>query len=110
MPNSQSSTANIILQATNDITIDDLADDELDMDIQSGASSGQRGSLTIIADFDEDGSGDFSMNIGDEIRTRRPKGERIINHDDANTCPDGFPCQGCADLPTTPEAAHLVLT
>ena len=26
------------------------------------------------------------------------------------TCPDGFPCQGCADLPTTPEAAHLVLT
>ncbi len=55
--------ANIILQATNNVTINDLTDNTLSL-----AATG--GSLTIRADFDGDGIGSFSMNTGDTIRTQ----------------------------------------
>ncbi|MCU0961563.1 MAG: hypothetical protein MUF48_15815, partial [Pirellulaceae bacterium] len=56
-------TAHIILQATNNITIHDLADNTLSL-------AATTGSLTIHADFDGDGAGAFSMNAGDTIRTQ----------------------------------------
>ena len=55
--------ANIVLQATNNITINDLTDNLLNLAATSG-------SLTILADSDADGSGSFSMNTGDTIRTQ----------------------------------------
>jgi len=58
-------TGNIILQATNDITIRDLADDELDF---SGTPS-VFNDITFIADADNNGVGSFSMNVGDSILT-----------------------------------------
>ncbi|HIK11841.1 MAG TPA: filamentous hemagglutinin N-terminal domain-containing protein, partial [Oscillatoriaceae cyanobacterium M33_DOE_052] len=52
--------ANVELQATNDIVIDDLADNELAF--QSGA-----GVINIAADYDNDGFGSFVMSPGDRI-------------------------------------------
>ena len=49
----------IILEATNDITIEDLSDDILE---------GSHHAIEFIADSDNDGSGDFSMNSGDTIQ------------------------------------------
>jgi hypothetical protein len=60
-----SAGANIVLQATNDITLNDLADNVLS--IQANGS----GSLTITADADGDGIGAFIMNSADTIQTQR---------------------------------------
>ena len=57
------SNANIILEATNDITLNDLADNRLALPTDSTAS------ITITADSDGDGSGAFIMNSGDTIAT-----------------------------------------
>ena len=57
------SNANIILEATNDITLNDLADNRLALPTDSTAS------ITITADSDGDGSGGFIMNSGDTIAT-----------------------------------------
>ena len=56
-------TANIVLQATRNVTINDLADNTL-------ALAATTGSLTIRADADGDGVGSFSMNSGDTLRTQ----------------------------------------
>ena len=56
-------TANIILQATNDVTINDLSDNTLNL-------AATTGSLTIRADANGNGTGNFSMNTGDTIRTQ----------------------------------------
>jgi hypothetical protein len=56
-------TANIVLQATNNVTINDLSDNTL-------ALAATTGSLTIRADADGNGTGSFSMNSSDTIRTR----------------------------------------
>ncbi|MCT7980021.1 CHAT domain-containing protein [Laspinema olomoucense] len=52
--------ADITLEASNDITIEDLSDNELTF------KSGE-GAITFNADADRDGSGSFSMNEGDSI-------------------------------------------
>ncbi|MCT7958383.1 beta strand repeat-containing protein, partial [Laspinema palackyanum] len=52
--------ADVTLEATNDITIEDLSDNELTF------ASGW-GDITFNADADSDGSGSFSMNQGDSI-------------------------------------------
>jgi filamentous hemagglutinin family protein len=57
------SNASIILDATNNITIDDLSDDLLNLNITTG-------SITFTADADGDGHGAFFMNQDDTIRTR----------------------------------------
>ncbi|MDJ0568130.1 MAG: filamentous hemagglutinin N-terminal domain-containing protein [Pleurocapsa sp. MO_192.B19] len=49
-----SGDTNVILQATNDITIEDLADDELTFSSGSGV-------IAFTADADRDGAGDFVM-------------------------------------------------
>lgn len=60
-----SATANIVLQADNDITINDLADNELSLQTGSGYS------ISIFTDFDNSGSGDFIMqDTADIIRTQ----------------------------------------
>ncbi|HBB32537.1 MAG TPA: hypothetical protein DDZ80_14015 [Cyanobacteria bacterium UBA8803] len=56
-------TANIVLEATNDITIDDLADNILSLQATTGA-------ITFRADADRDGVGAFAMNPGDTLRTQ----------------------------------------
>ncbi|MEW6494458.1 MAG: glycosyltransferase, partial [Cyanobacteriota bacterium] len=55
--------ANIILQALNNITINDLYGDELNLQATTG-------SITFTADADGSGVGDFSMNAGDTIITQ----------------------------------------
>jgi len=70
----QAANSNIILQATNDITIQNLADDELDL-------AGGPGSIEFIADADQDGAGDFRME--DRTDTIRTNG-RAINISGAN--------------------------
>jgi filamentous hemagglutinin family protein len=56
-------TTNIILQATNDITINDLTDDNLDL------QTGPINSVSFVADADASGVGAFSMAAGDMINT-----------------------------------------
>lgn len=53
----------ITLEATNNITINDLADDVLNLQLTTG-------SITFTADSDRIGGGDFTMNAGDTIRTQ----------------------------------------
>ena len=59
-----SGDTNIVLQATNDITLQDLSDDRLDL------ATG-KGIITLSADADRDGMGDFVMedNVADTIFT-----------------------------------------
>jgi len=52
---SQANSANIVLEATNDITLNDLADDTL------GLATDGSGSLTLTADSDNSGSGSIVM-------------------------------------------------
>ncbi len=54
-------TTNILLEATNDIIINDLADNVLRF------AAGPGGSITFKADADGDGNGSFSMNSADAI-------------------------------------------
>ncbi|MDH3283967.1 MAG: hypothetical protein OEQ13_04440, partial [Acidobacteriota bacterium] len=56
----QSEVSNLDLQANGNFTIEDLADDSLDL----------THAITITADFDEDGEGAFSMAAGDAIVTQ----------------------------------------
>jgi hypothetical protein len=55
-------TANIVLTASGNITLNNLTDNVLDLLTAAG-------SLTIIADSDNAGGGTFSMNSGDTIQT-----------------------------------------
>lgn len=57
-------TSNLVLEATNSITINDLADNVLAFNINSG------GSITMSADTDSTGGGSFVMNTGDTISTQ----------------------------------------
>ncbi|MEG4851639.1 CHAT domain-containing protein [Microcoleus sp. B5-D4] len=59
---SMSATANVVLEALNDITIADLADNQLSFQATTG-------SVTLRADADRNGAGVFSMNSGDTIST-----------------------------------------
>ncbi|MEG4067968.1 CHAT domain-containing protein [Microcoleus sp. Pol11C2] len=59
---SMSATANVVLEALNDITIADLADNQLSFQATTG-------SVTFRADADGNGAGVFSMNSGDTIST-----------------------------------------
>ncbi|MEG4343991.1 CHAT domain-containing protein [Microcoleus sp. A003_D6] len=59
---SMSATANVVLEALNDITIADLADNQLSFQTTTG-------SVTFRADADRSGAGVFSMNSGDTIST-----------------------------------------
>ncbi|HIK11142.1 MAG TPA: CHAT domain-containing protein [Oscillatoriaceae cyanobacterium M33_DOE_052] len=54
--------AEVILEATNDITIENLSNNPLTLSFKSG-------SIAFTADADNDGNGSFSMNTGDIIRT-----------------------------------------
>ncbi|MEC9292364.1 MAG: filamentous hemagglutinin N-terminal domain-containing protein [Pseudomonadota bacterium] len=56
--------ANITLQAEDNITIDDIADDSLDLAMDG------TGSFTLIADNDADGVGTISMDASDAIVTQ----------------------------------------
>jgi len=60
-----SAGTNIIIQATNNITVNDLADNQLTL------STGPGGSVTFTANSDAAGGGDFSMNSGDTIRAEK---------------------------------------
>jgi fibronectin-binding autotransporter adhesin len=62
---SLAATSNIILEATNDITINSLTTDGV-LDLATTNS----GSLTITADSDSDGNGSFSMDTGDTLSTQ----------------------------------------
>jgi len=55
-------SANVVLEATNDITIDNLLDNELTF------ATGPGGSIRFTADADGDNVGDFSMDRTDAIR------------------------------------------
>lgn len=59
-----SDNANLILEATNNVTIEDLSDNLLDLQINNS------GSITITADSDGNGNGNFTMNIQDTIQTQ----------------------------------------
>ena len=58
------SNSNLVLEATNNIVINDLADNVLALAIDSG------GSITLSADTDSTGGGSFTMNAGDTISTQ----------------------------------------
>lgn len=58
------SNSNLVLEATNNIVINDLADNVLAFGIDSG------GSISMAADTDSTGGGSFSMNAGDTISTQ----------------------------------------
>ena len=60
--------ANIRLEATNNIVIEDLPDDFLTIPAPSGAGVGA-GAIAFVADADGDGIGQFSMNPGDTLLT-----------------------------------------
>jgi filamentous hemagglutinin family protein len=60
---SMSATANIVLEALNDIKIADLADNQLTFQATTG-------SITFKADADRSGAGVFSMNANDRISTQ----------------------------------------
>ncbi|WP_013322012.1 CHAT domain-containing protein [Gloeothece verrucosa] len=55
-------TANVVLEATNNITINDLADNQLTF------QPGPGGSIRLTADADNNGNGSFSMNSNDTIQ------------------------------------------
>ncbi|MEL7036372.1 MAG: CHAT domain-containing protein [Cyanobacteria bacterium J06592_8] len=55
-------TANIVLEARDNITINNLSDNQLNLQASSG-------SVTFTADADGDGTGTFSMNSNDSIQT-----------------------------------------
>ncbi len=57
-------TSNLVLEATNSITINDLADNVLAFNINSG------GSISMAADTDSTGGGSFTMNASDTISTQ----------------------------------------
>lgn len=57
-----SATSNIVLEALNDIKIEDLADNQLSFQATTG-------SIVFKADADRSGAGAFSMNPGDRIST-----------------------------------------
>lgn len=62
--------ANIVLEATNNITLNDLADDELDLSGPDGSSLPvvEIGSVTVTADADADGAGSFiTLDTNDTI-------------------------------------------
>ncbi|MEG4985044.1 CHAT domain-containing protein [Microcoleus sp. BR0-C5] len=59
---SMSATSNVVLEALNDITIADLADNQLSFQATTG-------SVTLKADADRNGAGVFSMNAADTIST-----------------------------------------
>jgi len=59
-----SGTSNLVLEATNNIVLNDLADNELAFAINTG------GSIVITADSDSNGVGSFSMNTGDTLSTQ----------------------------------------
>ncbi|MEQ8466271.1 CHAT domain-containing protein [Coleofasciculus sp. E1-EBD-02] len=59
----ESLSGNVTLEATNDITIEDLASDNLDLHTGYGKT------ITFRADADGNGVGDFWMNQGDTIST-----------------------------------------
>ncbi|MCY7382150.1 MAG: CHAT domain-containing protein [Microcoleus sp. CAN_BIN18] len=59
---SMSATSNVVLEALNDIKIDDLADNQLSFRATTG-------SVTFRADADRNGAGVFSMNPRDTIST-----------------------------------------
>ncbi|MEG4406969.1 CHAT domain-containing protein [Microcoleus sp. MON2_D5] len=59
---SMSATSNVVLEALNDITIADLADNQLSFQATTG-------SVTLRADADRNGAGAFSMNAADTIST-----------------------------------------
>ena len=58
------SSSNLVLEATNNITINDLADNTLAFAIDSG------GSITFSADTDSTGGGSFTMDASDTISTQ----------------------------------------
>lgn len=60
---SMSASANLVLEALNDIKIADLADNQLRFQATTG-------SVTLRADADRNGAGVFSMNSGDTLSTR----------------------------------------
>ncbi|NOX76524.1 MAG: filamentous hemagglutinin N-terminal domain-containing protein [Gammaproteobacteria bacterium] len=57
-------SSNLILEATNDITLNNLADNVLSM------ATDNLGSITLTADSDGDGAGRFGMDAGDTIATQ----------------------------------------
>jgi len=59
--------ANIVIEATNDIVIEDLADNELTIPATGTDSAVPPRSITFKADADRDGNGRFDMNTGDTI-------------------------------------------
>ncbi|MEQ9483316.1 MAG: CHAT domain-containing protein [Coleofasciculus sp. F4-SAH-05] len=59
----ESLSGNVTLEATNDITIENLTSDNLDL------NTGYSKTITFRADADGNGVGDFSMNPGDTIST-----------------------------------------
>ncbi|MGK7900264.1 MAG: filamentous hemagglutinin N-terminal domain-containing protein [Hormoscilla sp.] len=84
-----SGDANVILQATNDITVADLEDNSLSL-------ARGTGDITFIADADRDGAGDFSME--DQADTINTNGRNIAitgasltlgNIDTSLSAPDG---------------------
>ena len=56
--------ATVILEASNDITVNNLADNQLSLATTSS------GSITLRADNDNNGTGAFTMNTGDTISTQ----------------------------------------
>ncbi|NJL85174.1 MAG: hypothetical protein HC886_03090 [Leptolyngbyaceae cyanobacterium SM1_1_3] len=69
------STAQIVLQADNGITIANIASDLIALNLETNLNPDNSvdpltsGSITFIADADNDGVGNFSMNPGDTIQT-----------------------------------------
>jgi filamentous hemagglutinin family protein len=61
--------ANILLEATNHITIEPLTGGRLEIPALLGGDETNRGSITFRADADANGTGNFSMNPTDTIRT-----------------------------------------
>lgn len=61
--------ANILLEASNHITIEPLAGGTLEIPALLGGDETNRGSITFRADADANGIGNFSMNPDDTIRT-----------------------------------------
>ena len=76
---------NITLEATNDITINDLTDDTLGL--------ATTGDVIFRADSDSDGSGDFTMNTGDTIQTDGAN----ISFNGANVTVGGIDTSSSAD-------------